>query len=107
MQKFGLAVAFGSLLLSTLALYQTRSTSAFAAPSRPKELDDKLWRAERAYPPLVFTSRAVLDCSISSTKPGRQTMHTVSGQGFEFDMAMLPIADGAVELKSPGMRYKF
>jgi len=34
-------------------------------------------------------------------------MHTVSGQGFEFDMSMLPISDGAVELKAPGMRYKF
>jgi len=34
-------------------------------------------------------------------------MRTVSGQGFEFDMSMLPIEDGAVEVKSPGMRYKF
>ena len=107
MRKLTLAVAFGSLAISTVALYQSRSMSAFAAPSHPKELDDKLWRAERAYPPLVFTSRAVLECSISSTKPGRQTMRTVSGQGFEFDMSMLPIKDGTVEVKSPGMRYKF
>jgi len=107
MRKLTLAVAFGSLAISTLALYQARSISAFAAPAHPKEFDDKFWRAERAYPPLVFTSRAVLECSISSTKPGRQTMHTVSGQGFEFDMSMLPIKDGAVEVKSPGMHYKF
>jgi len=107
MQKLTLALASASLMISTLAIYQSRSISAFAAPSRPKELDDKVWRAERAYPPLVFTSRAVLECSISSSKPGRQTMHTVSGQGFEFDMSMLPIKDGAVEVQSPGMRYKF
>jgi len=107
MQKFTLALASASLMISVLAVYQTRSISAFAAPSPQKELDDKAWRAERAYPPLVFTSRAVLECSISSTKPGRQTMHTVSGQGFEFDMSMLPINDGAVEVRSPGMRYKF
>jgi hypothetical protein len=107
MQKFTLTVAFASLAASTLAIYETRSISAFAAPSRPKELDDKAWRAERAYPPLVFTSRAVLECSISSSKPGRQTMHTVSGQGFEFDMAMLPIKDGIVEVRLPGMLYKF
>jgi len=106
MQKLTLGVAFGSLLISILAIYQSRSISAFAAPS-PPELGETLWRAERAYPPLVFTSRAVLECSISSSKPGRQTMHTVSGQGFEFDMSMLPITDGAVEVKSPGMRYKF
>jgi hypothetical protein len=107
MQKFTLTIAFASLLASTLAIYESRSISAFAAPSHPKELDDKPWRAERAYPPLVFTSRAVLECSISSNKRGRQTMHTVSGQGFEFDMSMLPIKDGIVEVKLPGMLYKF
>jgi hypothetical protein len=107
MQKFTLTVAFAALLTSALAIYQSRATSAFAAPAHPKELDDRAWRAERAYPPLVFTSRAVLECSISSSQPGRQTMHTVSGQGFEFDMSMLPIKDGTVEVRSPGMRYKF
>ena len=107
MRKLILVIAFGSLAISTLALYQSRSMSVLAGPPRSRELDDKLWRAGRAYPPLVFTSRAVLECSISSTKPGRQTMHTVSGQGFEFDMSMLPIKDGAFEVKSPGMHYKF
>src|SRR5262249_8788143 len=62
---------------------------------------------ERHYPPLVFTSKAWLDCSISSTKNGRQAMRTVVGQGFTFDPEMLPIKDGKVMLKEPGMLYKF
>jgi len=57
--------------------------------------------------PLFFTSRAWLDCSISSTKPGRQTMRTTNGQGFNFDMEMMPINDGMVKLQPPGMHYKF
>lgn len=62
---------------------------------------------DRIYPPLVFTGKAWLDCSISSTAKGRQILTTVSGQGFVFDAAMLPIDDGKVFLKKPGMSYEF
>jgi hypothetical protein len=80
----------------------TRPASAAAAP--PAEA---AWRAERNYPPLVFSGQAWLECAISSTEPGRQAMHTTSGQGFNFEMAMLPIKEGLVELRNPGMMYKF
>jgi len=49
----------------------------------------------------------MLECSISSTQPGRQTLRTVAGQGFDFDMTMVPIKDGSVQVQPPGMRYKF
>src|SRR5579872_106888 len=65
------------------------------------------WQEERNYPPLVFTSRATLDCNISSTANGRQVMKTVAGSGFDFDAVMLPIKDGKVNVKTPGMMYKF
>src|SRR5205814_2136295 len=50
---------------------------------------------------------AFLDCAISSTRSGRQAMTTVSGQGFTFDMEMLPIKDGTVKVQAPGMKYAF
>src|SRR5438105_1207490 len=46
-------------------------------------------------------------CTISSTTNGRQTMRTLSGQGFTFSMEMMPIKDGSVAVKRPGMHYKF
>ena len=65
------------------------------------------WKSERQFPPLVFNSMARLDCSISSTANGKQVLTTVSGQGFTFDTPMLPILDGKVTVKEPGMKYKF
>src|SRR5207247_1610018 len=64
-------------------------------------------KSERHYPPLVFNGQGWLDCSISSTKEGRQTMTTMSGPGFSFATAMNPIKDGVVEVKAQGMRYQF
>jgi hypothetical protein len=65
------------------------------------------WMAERKYPPLVFTSQAYLDCSISSTQPGRQAMTTTSGQGFSFETPMKPIATSKLKVAGTGMNYKF
>jgi hypothetical protein len=65
------------------------------------------WKAQRTYPPLVFTSEAYLHCSISSTKAGQQTMTTTSGQGFTFSSTMKPIGKSELELRGKGMRYKF
>src|SRR5262249_42891895 len=65
------------------------------------------WQAERRYPPLVFQSKAMLDCSISSSAEGRQVMSTSSGQGFSFATPMKPITDSAVKLQGTGMMYKF
>jgi hypothetical protein len=65
------------------------------------------WEDLRNYPPLVFNSKATLDCSISSTTNGRQIMKTVSGAGLSFDAPMLPIKDGRVKQNPPGMMYKF
>jgi flavin reductase (DIM6/NTAB) family NADH-FMN oxidoreductase RutF len=107
MQKLALPVAVAALVCAVVAIFQAQSHSALAASSRTDKSDDKIWRSERAYPPLVFTSRAWLECSISSTKVGRQTLRTVSGQGFDFDMLMQPIKDGIVRVQAPGMFYKF
>jgi len=96
------ALILSTLLLSFIALFRT------AAPAPQKSaLDAERWRAERNYPPLVFTSRATLDCVISSTTTGRQTMKTLSGGGFTFDTPLAPTGDGRVKLKAPGMMYKF
>jgi len=65
------------------------------------------WEDIRNYPPLVFTSKATLDCSISSTNVGRQVMKTTAGAGLSFDAPMLPIKGGLVKVKNPGMMYKF
>jgi hypothetical protein len=65
------------------------------------------WKAQRTYPPLVFTSEAYLHCSISSTRDGLQSMTTTSGNGFTFSSAMKPIAKSQLELRGNGMRYKF
>ena len=102
MQKITLFLATSALILSIAALLRPSGLGAALA----KENDDP-WRGERTYPPLVFSSKAWLDCSISSTKNGRQIMSTVSGQGFTFATPMKPIKDGQVKLKKPGMHYKF
>jgi hypothetical protein len=65
------------------------------------------WQSQRNYPPLVFTSEAWLDCSISSTQAGRQIMTTTSGQGFSFEAVMKPIEKSKLMLEGKGMRYKF
>ncbi len=103
MQKLAVFLATASMAVSLFTFFQSRTTPALAAP----RINLDKWQAERAFPPLIFNSRATLECDISSTKPGRQVLHTVSGQGFEFDMPMLAINDGSVELKKPGMMYKF
>lgn len=101
MQKLTFWLAAIGLLVATTALVRPNPPAAHAQAGRDS------WREERAYPPLVFTSKAWLDCSISSTRNGRQVLQTTSGQGFTFDMAMLPIKGGEVQVKSPGMKYKF
>ncbi|MHB8653114.1 MAG: hypothetical protein ACYDA9_04455 [Terriglobia bacterium] len=76
-------------------------------PAKVVAAGNNSWEEVRNYPPLVFTSKATLDCSISSKSNGRQVMKTVAGAGFTFDAPMLPIKDGIVEVKNPGMMYKF
>jgi hypothetical protein len=107
MYKLALPIALAAFGCALFAIYQSQSRPILAASSRVEQIEDKTWRSERTYPPLVFTGRAWLECSISSTRLGRQTMRTVSGQGFDFDMAMQPIKDGLVRIQSPGMFYKF
>jgi hypothetical protein len=107
MQKLALSVAFAALGCAMFAVYRSQPQSIFAASDQLKGIDDETWRSERTYPPLVFTGRAWLECSISSTRAGRQTMRMVSGQGFDFDIAMQPIKDGLVRVQPPGMFYKF
>lgn len=104
MQKMTLGLAIAALIASLFALLRTPVPTARAqGPEAPGDV----WQSERNYPPLVFHSVATLDCSISSTKPGRQVMTTVGGQGFTFDAPMLPIKDGSVKVQEPGMHYKF
>lgn len=108
MQKTTFWLALAALIVAVIALFRPTAPDATAAPAgRAVNRNTDAWHTERHYPPLVFTSRAWLDCSISSTKNGRQVMTTVGGQGFTFDTAMLPIKDGKVQLKEPGMLYKF
>ncbi len=102
MQRVALGVALAALLVSIVALMRPPLQSARATAPYQNP-----WQAERNYPPLVFTSRATLDCSISSTRNGRQVMKTIAGQGFNFDTAMRPIKDGKVKLAGAGMHYEF
>jgi hypothetical protein len=101
MQKLTLTLALAALICSVAALLKSNAPPPAVAASRDA------WKEERQYPPLVFTGKAWLDCSISSTENGRQTMNTVSGQGFTFDAPMKPIRDGKVQVKTPGMKYSF
>lgn len=103
MQKMALGVAVLALVVAVAALFRP----AWQGVALAQEKSNTAWQEERNYPPLVFTSRATLDCAISSTQKGRQIMHTVGGQGFSFDATMLPIKDGTIQLKTPGMMYKF
>jgi hypothetical protein len=106
MNKLTLLVALAAIAISIISLTRPRigqemgGSHVMAAGASP-------WEEERNYPPLVFTSKATLDCSISSSEKGRQIMKTISGTGFSFDTAMLPIADGKVKINGPGMKYKF
>ncbi len=102
-RNWALYVASAALMLSLLALMRSNTATAYAAPANPDP-----WKSERQYPPLVFNSKAWLDCSISSTANGRQTMSTMSGQGFTFDAVMLPIQKSKLQLVGQtGMMYKF
>jgi hypothetical protein len=101
MQKLTLVFSVAALTCSLTALLRPNPPRPAVAASRDA------WKEERQYPPLVFTGKAWLDCSISSTENGRQTMNTVSGQGFTFDAPMRPIKDGKVEVRQPGMKYEF
>jgi hypothetical protein len=100
-QRITFVLACAALGLSIFAVTRLNGpTQVSAAGKNP-------WESVRNYPPLVFTSKATLDCSISSTANGRQVMKTTSGAGFSFDAPMLPIKDGLVKVKDPGMMYKF
>ncbi len=79
MQRITLFLAALALAIS-LAAFPRATFQRAAAAAQKKDL----WKIERHYPPLVFISKAWLDCSISSTKNGRQIMRTASGQGFTF-----------------------
>ena len=101
--NWALYLASAALLISLAALNRSNSPAVYAAPTNQDS-----WRNERQYPPLVFNSKAWLDCSISASANGRQTMSTVSGQGFTFDAAMLPIQKSKLQLVGKGgMTYKF
>jgi len=102
-QNWALYLASAAFLLSLIAFNRSNPSTAYAAPATPDS-----WKEERQYPPLVFHSTAWLDCSISSTANGKQTMSTLSGQGFTFDAAMLPIQKSKLQLVgNTGMMYKF
>src|SRR5882724_1049743 len=101
-----------TLYLATVALIFSIIACSRSAPSTALAQDTPdSWKRLRQYPPLVFSSSAWLDCSISSTANGKQTMTTTSGQGFTFDTAMLPIEKSKLQLISQngqnGMMYKF
>jgi hypothetical protein len=104
-RNWTLYLSTAALLLSVIACSRSVQTSVSA-----QDAGDS-WKRLRQYPPLVFNSSAWLDCSISSTANGRQTMTTTSGQGFTFDTAMLPIEKSKLQLISQngqnGMMYKF
>jgi hypothetical protein len=105
MNKLTVLLALAAVAISIISL--TRPRIAEDIGGRVIAAGASTWQDERNYPPLVFTSKATLDCSISSTEKGRQIMKTVSGTGFSFDAAMLPINDGKVKINGPGMKYKF
>jgi hypothetical protein len=106
-QSWTMFLAALALLVSLLSLARPGTSKA----SMPAEQEDS-WRIQRQYPPLVFSSKASLECSISSTATGRQAMTTTSGQGFTFDTPMLPLKKSELKLISQsgtqtGMMYKF
>src|SRR5690348_14460766 len=101
MQRLSVLVSLTAMAFAVIALLRSDAIPSAGAA------DPDTWRAERTYPPLVFSSRAWLDCAISSTAMGRQEMRTTSGQGFNFVTRMKPIKKSLVELKGRGMRYKF
>ena len=101
MQRITFVLACAALGISIFSVTRLDGTGKVVAA------DKNPWEVVRNYPPLVFTSKATLFCSISSTANGRQVMTTVSGSGFSFDAPMLPINDGLVKVKDPGMMYKF
>jgi len=103
MQRLTLSVSLFALFLASLAVLGVRLPAGPAAAAGSHDS----WSAIRNYPPLVVSSTATLDCSISSTKPGRQVMTTVGGQGFTFDAPMKPIDGGKVKLQGSGMHYEF
>ena len=100
MQKLTLPIAWLALAVSVIAFVRPPLLEARAA-------EPDAWKAQRNYPPLVFSSKAWLECSISSMKTGKQTLHTLSGQGFEFTAPMLPIKESQLQVRKPGMMYKF
>jgi hypothetical protein len=104
-RNWTLYLSTAALLFSVIACSRSAQTTVSAQDSGDS------WKRLRQYPPLVFNSSAWLDCSISSTANGRQTMTTTSGQGFTFDTAMLPIEKSKLQLISQngknGMMYKF
>jgi hypothetical protein len=93
--------AAGAIFVASLRLL------AGCAPATAPTAAGSSWQSQRNYPPLVFTSEAWLDCSISSTHPGRQVMTTTAGQGFSFSAVMKPIDKSKLALEGKGMRYKF
>ena len=103
MQKLTLAASMIAVTLSLFAVL----TSSGQFGSMANAVTTYTRSDTRQYPPLVFSSTATLDCSISSTKPGRQVMTTTSGQGFSFDAPMKPINGGKVKLQGRGMHYEF
>ena len=105
LNKLTLFIALSAIAISIVALTRSRILQDVTRPVNAA--GGNSWEDERNYPPLVFTSKATLDCSISSSEKGRQIMKTVSGTGFSFDAAMLPITDGKVKINGPGMKYKF
>src|SRR5262249_4859621 len=105
LSKLTLLVSVAAIALAIIALLKPRMAPDIG--SRVSAASTNPWQDERNYPPLVFTSKATLDCSISSSEKGRQVMKTVSGTGFTFDASMLTIIDGKVKINGPGMKYKF
>jgi len=105
MNRLAILIASAALAISIFSLVRPRLPDDMSG--RVAAAGASRWEDERNYPPLVFTSKGTLDCSISSSEKGRQIMKTVSGTGFNFDAAMLPISDGKVKVNGPGMKYKF
>ena len=65
--------------------------------------------ADADFPPAVLSGEAELQCTISSSSNGHQTLRLTSGQGLEFDAVVSPIVDGVVEAHGPehGGSYRF
>jgi hypothetical protein len=60
-------------------------------------------------PPAVQTGEGHLECTISAAKNGKQKLVVEKGVGLEFDVAVSPIVDGAIQTKGPsaGGSYRF